>query len=158
REMLCLARELARFLLAASRGRVVHPLLAVALGTGCRQGEILALLWEDIDLRKGTLAVRRCLSETKQGFVLKEPKTAAGRRTVTLPDFAVEALTEHKAAALRAGLMAAPVFCSRTGNHIFKRNLLRAFRAAVKGANARAAGLPAEEAEVMTIPERLRFH
>src|SRR5262249_39595648 len=45
REMLCLAREQARFLLAASRGRVVHPLLAVALGTGCRQGEILALLW-----------------------------------------------------------------------------------------------------------------
>jgi integrase len=158
REMLCLTQEQARFFLVTSRGRVVYPLLAVAPGTGCRQGEILALVWEDIDLRKGTLTVRRCLSETREGFVLKEPKTAAGRRTVTLPDFAVEALTEHKAAMLRAGLMDAPVFCSRAGNHLYKRNLLRAFRAAVKGANARAAELPAEEAEVKTIPAGLRFH
>src|SRR5207253_1694164 len=71
REMLCLAQESAKHLLVASRGRAAYPLLAVALGTGCRQGEILALAWDDIDLRKGTLTVRRCLSETKQGFVLK---------------------------------------------------------------------------------------
>ena len=109
REMLCLTQDQTRFFLTASRGRVVYPLLAVALGTGYRQGEILALAWEDIDLRKGTLSVRRCLSETKQGLVLKEPKTDASRRTVTLPDFAIEALTEHKAAAMKAGLIAAPV-------------------------------------------------
>src|SRR5262249_32028376 len=115
REMLCLTEAQARHFLVASRGRAVYPLLAVALGTGCRQGEILALAWDDADLRKGTLAVRRCLSETRQGFVLKEPKTAASRRTVTLPDFVVEALVAHKAAMLKAGLMAAPVFCSREG-------------------------------------------
>jgi integrase len=63
REMLCLTQEQARHLLFASRGRVVYPLLAVALGTGCRQGEILALAWDDMDLRKGTLTVRRCLSD-----------------------------------------------------------------------------------------------
>src|SRR5262249_27225477 len=114
REMLCLTQVQARHFLLASRGRVVYPLLAVALGTGCRQGEILALAWEDIDLQKATLTVRRCLSETKQGFVLKEPKTACSRRTVTLPDFVVEALIEHKAAMLKAGLIASPVFCSRT--------------------------------------------
>src|SRR5262249_50748930 len=137
---------------------VVYPLLAVALGTGCRQGEILALAWEDIDLQKATLTVRRCLSETKQGFVLKEPKTACSRRTVTLPDFVVEALIEHKAAMLKAGLIASPVFCSRTGNYPFKRNLLRSFWAATKGANVQAAKLPGEEAEAKTIPEGLRFH
>src|SRR5207245_36881 len=102
--------------------------------------------------------VRRCLSETRQGFVLKEPKTAASRRTVTLPDFVVEALVEHKAAMLKAGLMGAPVFCSRTGNHIFKRNLLRAFWAAIKGANDLAEKLPPEERELKTIHEGLRFH
>jgi integrase len=158
REMLCLMYEQARHLLVATRGRVIYPLLAVAVGTGCRQGEILALAWDDIDLRKGTLTVRRSLSETKQGFVLKEPKTTASRRTVTLPDFVVEALVEHKAAMLKAGLIAAPVFCSRTGNHLFKRNLLRSFWAAIQDANTQAAKLPREEAEAKTIPDGLRFH
>ncbi len=158
REMLCLTPDQFRHLLASSRGRVVYPLLAVALGTGCRQGEILALAWDDIDLQKGTLTVRRCLSETRQGFVLKEPKTAASRRTVTLPAFVLEALVEHKAAMLKGGLLTAPVFCSRTGNHLFKRNLLRAFWAAIKGANAQAAKLPPEEAKAKTIPDGLRFH
>jgi integrase len=158
REMMCLTQEQTRHLLTASRGRAVHPLLAVAVGTGCRQGEILALTWEDIDLKKGTLTVRRCLSETKQGFILKEPKTAAGRRTVTLPAFARDALVEHKAAMLKAGRVAGPVFCARTGNHLFKRNLLRAFWAAVHAANAKAAELPREEAEAKTIPAGLRFH
>ncbi len=158
REMLCLTQDQSQLLLSASRGRAVYPLLAVALGTGCRQGEILALAWEDIDLRKGTLSVRRSLSETKQGFILKEPKTAASRRTVTLPGFAVEALLKHKAEMLRSGLTAAPVFCSRGGNYLYKRNVLRAFRAAVNGANALAAGLPAPEAEAKGIPSRLRFH
>jgi integrase len=158
REMLCMTQEQARHLLAASRCRTVFPLLAVAIGTGCRQGEILALTWEDIDLRKGTLTVRRCLSETKQGFILKEPKTAASRRTVTLPDFVVEALVEHKAAMLKAGLIASPVFCSRTGNHLFKRNLLRSFWAAVQGADTQAAKLPPEQAGALTIPAGLRFH
>jgi integrase len=59
---------------------------------------------------------------------------------------------------LKAGLIAAPVFCSRTGKHLFKRNLLRAFWAAVKGANDLAAELPPEEAEVKRIPDGLRFH
>jgi integrase len=158
REMLCLTQEQARHFLQAFRGRSVYPLLAVALGTGCRQGEILALAWEDIDLQKGTLTVRRCLSETKQGFVLKEPKTAASRRTVTLPAFVVEALIAHKAVALKAGLIAAPVFCARNGNHLYKRNLLRVFWAAVKGGNDQAAKLPLEQAELKTIPAGLRSH
>jgi len=130
----------------------------VAVGTGCRQGEILALAWEDIDLKKGTLTVRRCLSETKQGFILKEPKTAGSRRTITLPDFVIEALVAHKAAMLKAGLMAAPVFCARNGNHVYKRNLLRVFWAAVQAANVQADKLAPDESEVKTIPDGLRFH
>jgi integrase len=158
REMVCLSQDQARHLLTASRGRVIYTLLVVAIGTGCRQGEMLALTWDDIDLRKGTLSVRRCLSETKQGFILKEPKTAAGRRTITLPDFVVEALVTHKASMLQAGLVGAPVFCAKTGNHLFKRNVLRAFWGAVKAANVAASKLPPEEAELKTIPDGLRFH
>jgi integrase len=158
REMMCLTQAQAKHFIAAARWRAAYPLLAVAVGTGCRQGEILALAWDDIDLKSGALTVRHSLSETKQGFILKEPKSAAGRRTITLPSFVVDALVEHKAAALKAGLIAAPVFCSRTGNHLFKRNVLRSFWAAVQGANSQAAKLDGEEAEAKTIPNGLRFH
>jgi hypothetical protein len=43
---------------------------------------------------------RRCLSETKQVFIVKEPKSTAGRRTITLPDFPLAALIDHKPAML----------------------------------------------------------
>ena len=45
---------------------------------------------EDVDLKAGTLTVRRSLAQTKAGFVAKEPKTSASRRTLTLPGFVVE--------------------------------------------------------------------
>jgi integrase len=151
REMLCLTQQQAAHFLAASRGRGFYALFAVALGTGLRQGEILALAWEDIDLQKATLTVRRSLSETRQGFTFKEPKTAAGRRTIALPPFVVESLVERKAAMMKAGRMAAPVFSSRTGKPLYKRNVLTAFFAAVKAANAVAA-------DGQVIPAGLRFH
>jgi integrase len=41
---------------------------------------------------------------------------------------------------------------------LYKRNVLRAFWATVRAANAQAAKLPREEAELKTIPAGLRFH
>lgn len=154
REMLCLDDVQVKAVLTAGREAVTFPLLAAALGTGCRQGELLALGWDDIDLRKGMLTVRKSLAQTKAGFVVKEPKTKNGRRMIALPPFAVEALTAHKAAVLKAGILSAPVFCTRTGNYLNKNNVLRAFRAVVVRAN---------KANVETdgwrpIPAEIRFH
>jgi integrase len=83
--MLFLTPEQVKFLLDAAKGRPCYPVLVLALATGCRQGELLALVWEDIDLAKGSLTVRRSLAWTEDGFVVKEPKTAASRRTIALP-------------------------------------------------------------------------
>ena len=48
---------------------------------------------------RGTATIRRTLSETKAaGLSFKEPKTRTSRRTVTLPAFAREALSQHKEA------------------------------------------------------------
>jgi integrase len=149
-----------------------YPLLVLALSTGCRQGELLALSWDDVDLAKGTLTVRRSLAQTDEGFVVKEPKTAASRRTITLPGLAVSVLTDHKAAALKSGLLDAPVFCTRDGNWLLKRNVLRALRAVVRRANTppgkiNKGGRPKkgqaprakDEFEMLKlIPAKLRFH
>src|SRR5262245_8962811 len=105
RQMLFLTPEQVKILLDAAKGWPCYALVVLALSTGCRQGELLALTWEDIDLSNATLTVRRSLAQTNGGFVVKEPKTAASRRTITLPSLAVSVLTEHKAAALKAGLL-----------------------------------------------------
>jgi integrase len=147
-------RRQVRAVLTAGRGAVAFPLIATALGTACRQGELLAAAWDDIDLKTGTLSVRRSLSQTKAGFVVKEPKTRNSRRTIALPRFTVSALTAHKAEMMKAGLLSAPVFCARNGNYLNKNNCLRAFRAVV----ARANRANADVEGYRPIPAEIRFH
>lgn len=84
-------------LLRASEGSRLHLPILLAIATGMRRGEILALRWQDMDLDAGTLAVVRSLEETRTGFNFKEPKTAKGRRVIALPSMAVSALRRHKA-------------------------------------------------------------
>jgi integrase len=172
RQMLFLTPEQVKILLDAAKGRPCNALVVLALATGCRQGELLALTWDDVDLPKATLTVRRSLAQTDGGFEVKDPKTAASRRTITLPSLAVTVLTEHKAAALRAGLLDAPVFCTRDGNWLLKRNVLRSLRAVVRRANTplgkinrggrpkKGEASPAKAPFEMLnlIPARLRFH
>ena len=69
----------ARRFLAAASADPLGGLYTVALGTGLRRGELLALTWQDVDLAAGTLRVRR-------------GKTAAAARSIPLPDFALDAL------------------------------------------------------------------
>ena len=144
----------ARLVREGSAGFPIHPLLVTALATACRQGELLALAWSDVELQEGTLTVRRALSITKAGFVVKEPKTPSARRTIALPQFAVDTLVSLKAERLKAGQLSAPVFCTRTGNYLNKKNVLRAFRAVVTRVNK---GLETEPG-AKRIPKTIRFH
>ena len=77
-----------------------HPLYAVAvagLATGMRRGELLALrLLADVDLDAGTVRVERSLEETQAGLRFKAPKTAHGRRSISLPESALTVLREHR--------------------------------------------------------------
>jgi integrase len=75
-----------------------RPLWACAMFAGLRRGELLALRFEDVDLRAGLLHVERAYDPVARIYV--EPKSRAGKRTVPLP----AVLREHLAAArLRAG-------------------------------------------------------
>ena len=62
-----------------------------------RLGEVLALRWSRVDLDGKVIEVREALEETKaHGIRFKTPKSKAGRRDITLPDIAIEALREHR--------------------------------------------------------------
>ena len=73
-------------------GHPLHGIVALALASGLRRGELLALRWCDVDLDGAMLKVERSLEETKAGLRFKVPKTRHGRRTVSLPSSAVELL------------------------------------------------------------------
>jgi len=95
-EMATLSPEQARAFLGAARGDRLEALYVLALSTGMRQGELLALRWRDVDLEAGRLQVKATLQRTPEGFVFAEPKTARSRRQIALAGTAVEALRRHR--------------------------------------------------------------
>ena len=59
--------------------------ILLCLYSGLRIGELIALLWDDIDFVKGILTVSRSCHDGKEGLVIEEPKTVASRRMIPLP-------------------------------------------------------------------------
>ena len=74
----------------------LHPIAALAIGSGMRRGEICGLAWGAVDLDKSLVRVERSLEETTGGLRFKPPKTAHGRRTISLPVNVVDILRGHK--------------------------------------------------------------
>jgi len=75
-----------------------HLRLIVLLATWCqlRRAELLGLRRKDIDLANGSLRVEQSRTITMRGkSLVKEPKTAAGRRTIAVPEFLVERIRDH---------------------------------------------------------------
>lgn len=98
------------------RGGRTYPIMATALGTGMRLGELLGLSWDDVDLDGGTIHVRFTLEEAGGKLTRREPKTAKARRKIDLPTFVVEVLWQQKRSQLAAGLAACDlVFPTSTG-------------------------------------------
>jgi integrase len=132
--------QVVRLLEAAADDRL-EALYVLAIATGMRQGEMLGLCWTDVDLAGRTVSVSRTHSEVGS-LELNETKTDAGRRLITLPDFAIAALKRHRECMFAEGHLTAPpltiagrtlpgplVFCAPEGGPIFKHNLLaRSFR------------------------------
>ena len=70
----------------------------ILIATGLRRGELLALRWSDYDEAAGTLTVSgKVVRVTGKGLLRDDDtKSAAGRRTVALPKFAIEALAARR--------------------------------------------------------------
>lgn len=86
--------EIGLILKVASPEMYVPVLLAVT--TGMRRGELLALRWEDVDLDRAILQVRSSLEQTRAGVAFTQPKTPKARRAVALPEAAVSVLRQQR--------------------------------------------------------------
>lgn len=135
REMKVLDEKQTATLLKAAEGKSLYLPILLAVATGMRRGEILALRWSDLDLKAGTAAVCQSVEQTKAGGLrFKQPKTRRGRRIVALPQLVVQALRRHKAEQAKVQLQSGPTYnvqdlvCARwDGNTRSPGALSRAF-------------------------------
>ncbi len=103
--------------LARRKERHVYPVLVAALHTGARRGELLALRWEDVDLRGRTLTIRRAATPSAG---TKVPKSGRSRR-VPISQALLSVLHSQRARSREW------VFPSPTGLFWAERNFSRAW-------------------------------
>jgi integrase len=109
-----------------------RALVLVAAFGGLRWGELAGLRRKRVDLERGTVTVAEQLVEVNGAFSVGPPKSAAGRRTVTLPAAVVTTLAHYTARSPDAF-----VFLSSQGTHLRRSN----FNRRVWQPATRAAGL-----------------
>jgi integrase len=124
-------------------GHDLCPIVHLALATGMRRGELLALAWASVDLNRATVRVERSLEQTKAGLRFKQPKTEAGTRTIIIPASAVQVLREHRVRQLelriKLGLGKEPadalVFAELDGSPMDPNKLSKGWKRACKSLN-----------------------
>ena len=105
----------------------------MAVITGMRKGEIIALRWSDIDLERRVLRVLHTVDYIPgYGYVEHEPKTPAGKRTIDLPEFFIDMLKHHRAKQVERRLKVGEVWENRdlvfpdlTGGYLIPTRVLR---------------------------------
>jgi integrase len=135
-EPYALSQEQAGRLIEALRGDRLEALYAVALSVGLRQSEVLGLRWEDVDLQKGTMTIRKQLQVIDGQPTFTDPKSRKGRRTVPLPGSVLTTLKQHRTRQLEERLAAGArwqeqwglVFCTPIGTPIDDSNLRKHFK------------------------------
>jgi integrase len=105
------------------------------LSTGLRRGEALGLRWEDVDLKKGVVVVRRQLQRVGGELVANDVKTTKSRRAVNIAPPVVTMLRARKAAQAKDRLACREaweetgyVFTTQIGTPLDPRNIQRDFQ------------------------------
>jgi len=130
-----LTAEQTLHLLKFAQGHALEVLIVLALVTGMRRGEIMALRWGDIDFKKRSLRITKTVSYFwGRGYIEGLPKTESSKREIMLPQYTVDILLRHrrqqKEMRLKAGSIWAErdlVFCNGRGGYVNPSHLLKQF-------------------------------
>lgn len=126
-------------------------LFVLALGSGLRLGELMALKWEDVDLENNIINVNRAISQISKvgkdgsrtwSILEHPPKTKSSIRTIPIPSTVKEVLKTHKKQQNKEKLKHGElyqdnrlIFCTELGNYIDTRNLTRSYARALAKAD-----------------------
>jgi integrase len=110
-EMKYFTPDQVRQFLGAAKDSKLFALFVLAIETGMRPGEYLALQWKDLDFENLSLSVRRTVKERKGGgFYFASPKTAKSARSLSISAELAEALKAHKKEQLEAKMRIRDVY------------------------------------------------
>ncbi|VUZ28483.1 Tyrosine recombinase XerD [Acetobacterium wieringae] len=122
----------------ACKGHRLEALFNVALDTGMRQGELLALLWTDIDFDSKEISINKTVNYVRQDETKKRvkeistPKTKNSVRVIPLPDRTKDILLTHRIRQrerlIRFGKTReadTPVFSTSVGTHFERQAILK---------------------------------
>ncbi len=142
REMEALSVEECRRFLQVARETEWFALYALALTTGMRPSEYLALKWGDIDWQRGAASVCRTIQHSKTGWLFDDTKRKRSGRVVKLQEFVVKALTglrNPQSLATDTGreIEHDLIFRSGTASPLRQRNVKREFRRLLEKAGIR---------------------
>jgi integrase len=137
--------EQARTLLAATKGHLYEALFYLALTTGLRKGELLGLMWSDVDWEKRTLRIERQLQQANWSSAKLVPtKTKSGRRQIKLGKGGLAMLEAHRQKQESQRIQAGDgwkengmIFITSVGTYIDQTKVSREFKHILQGA-----GLP----------------
>jgi len=146
REINPLDPEQTKALLEAASGDRLEALYVLAVHTGMREGELLGLKWEHVELETGVLRLRHGLVRKGGKVKLGDLKTPKSRKSIRLTPTAAEALRSHLKRQLEEmehlGSLHQPgglVFATESGTLVNPSNLRnRSFKPLLK-----CAGVPA---------------
>lgn len=114
-------QEVKQFLEAAKDSRM-YALFLLAVETGMRPGEYLALQWSDVDLGTGFLTVRRTVKTRKGGgYYFATPKTSKGNRPLYISSNLTAALKAQRRRQLEAKIQSGAIY--RDNDLIFANEL-----------------------------------
>lgn len=133
REMRILNKDEARRFLDAARNTRLEAMWQLAIGTGMRLGEMLALQWDSVDLNKSALNVKATLKwRARRGPFLTEPNSVRSRRQLHLTASVVSALRAHYTSQLEEWMKTGDawrdtgfVFTSAIGTPLRRENVTR---------------------------------
>lgn len=141
-EMQALSVEECRQFLEAARGSEWFSLFALALTTGMRPSEYLALKQSDIDWQRGTASICRTIQVFGSGWQFYDTKRKRSRRIVKLQDFVLKVLQEIRHSPPRTSDYQYPadhdlLFQSGGGAPLTQRAVKREFRRVLAAAGLR---------------------
>lgn len=138
KELKPLDEQETRAFLLAIQGHRFETLFTMALFTGLRQGEILGLLWECVDFKRGVILINKQLQHRKGGEHYFSPLKNNKTRTITPAPWVMHLLRSHRAAQAEQRMKYADiwedsglVFTDELGHHLTANAVYKDFKAVV---------------------------
>jgi integrase len=132
RAMQVLDPDQARSFLGLVENHRLNALFSLAICLGPRQGEVLGIRWENLNLDAGVLTINGALKRIEGKLIKGKTKKECSNRTIQLPAVTIAALRRHEVQQDQERLWAGSrwqetgyVFTTRIGTPIERRNLLR---------------------------------